>query len=247
MAAADRLPDGVVLVRAPNPSPLTLDGTNTYLVDGWVVDPGPDDPGHLDAVERAAGAGIEGIVITHDHPDHTAGAPELARRVGVQVSRPGGGRVGPFEVIATPGHSADHVTLLRGRVAFTGDTVLGTGSVFISPGEGSMADYLESLARLRAVELDAICPGHGPVVWEPAAKLDAYVEHRLLREGRIVDALARGARSEEELLEHVWSDVDLDGTPYLRVATGLTLKAHLQKLEAEGRLPPGFPPELVES
>src|SRR3954463_6902987 len=118
------MPDGVLRVRAPNPSPLTLDGTNTYVVGGWVVAPGPEDDGHLDAVEAAAGGGgIEGIVLTHSHPDHTEGAEPLAARAfGAQVVRPGDGeRVGPFEVIATPGHSPDHVSLLRGRTLFAGD------------------------------------------------------------------------------------------------------------------------------
>jgi len=246
MPEDDRLPDGVVRVRAANPSALTLDGTNTYLVDGWVVDPGPDDSPHLDAIERAARAGIDGVVITHDHPDHSAGAAQLARRAGVEVSRPRGGRVGPFDVIATPGHSPDHITLLRGRVAFTGDTVLGAGSVFVSPGEGSMGDYLDSLERLRALELEAICPGHGPVIWDPAAVLDAYVQHRLDREQRILDALGRGARDVDALLAQAWSDADLDAAPFIRLAASLTLKAHIQKLDAEGRLPTGVAPELLE-
>jgi glyoxylase-like metal-dependent hydrolase (beta-lactamase superfamily II) len=246
MPEDDRLPDGVVRVRADNPSALTLDGTNTYLVDGWVVDPGPDDAPHLDAVEHAAAGRIDGIVITHDHPDHSAGAEELGRRAGVEVSRPAAGRIGPFEAIATPGHTADHVTLIRARVAFTGDTVLGAGSVFVSPGEGSMGDYLDSLERLRTLELDAICPGHGPVIWDPAAVLDAYVRHRLERERRILDALERGARDVDALLAQAWSDVDLDSAPFIRLAAGLTLKAHLQKLAAEGRLPPGFPRAVVD-
>jgi glyoxylase-like metal-dependent hydrolase (beta-lactamase superfamily II) len=244
----DRLPAGIVRVRADNPSALTLDGTNTYLVDGWVVDPGPDDAAHLDAIERAAAGGIEGIALTHGHPDHAAGADELGRRAGVDVSRPGGGdRVGPFEAIATPGHSPDHVALLRGRVLFSGDAVLGRGSVFISPGEGSLADYLESLERLRRLELEAICPGHGPVVWNPAEKLDFYLEHRRLRERMVLEALAAGARNEDELLEHAWRDVDLDAAPFIRVAAALTLKAHLQKLAAERRLPPDLPAELLRA
>src|SRR5215208_4164632 len=165
---ADRLPDGVARVRANNPSPLTLDGTNTYVLDGWVVDPGPDDARHLAAVLDAAGGEVDGIVLTHGHSDHADAAPALADRTGAEVVRPRGGEsVGPFEAIVTPGHSPDHVALRARRLLFTGDTVLGTGSVFIVPGEGSLAAYLESLRRLREIELEAILPGHGPVVWDP--------------------------------------------------------------------------------
>jgi glyoxylase-like metal-dependent hydrolase (beta-lactamase superfamily II) len=234
----DRLPDGVVRVRADNPSPLTLDGTNTYVVEGWVVDPGPADPAHLDAVLAAAGGTVDGIVLTHDHADHSEGAAPLADRTGAQVVRPrGGDRAGPFEAIATPGHAPDHVSLLAGRALFTGDTVLGTGSVFIVPGEGSLAAYLDSLRRLRELDLEAILPGHGPVVWDPRAKLDEYIEHRLERERRVLEALAAGARSRDELLDRAWSDVDFDAAPYLRFAAAATLEAHLEKLAEEGRLP----------
>jgi glyoxylase-like metal-dependent hydrolase (beta-lactamase superfamily II) len=235
----DALPDGVARVRAPNPSPLTLDGTNTYIADGWVIDPGPDDRAHLDAVLAAAGR-IDGIVLTHDHSDHAEGAPALAARAGVEVLHPKGGeRVGPFEAIATPGHSPDHVSLLFGRVLFAGDTVLGSGSVFVGGGEGSMAAYLDSLRRLRELDLEAICPGHGPVVWDPRAKLDEYIAHRLDRERRVLEAVEAGAATRDELLDRAWSEVDLDAVPYLRLAAGLTLDAHLDKLAAEGRLPDG--------
>lgn len=240
MSASDRLPHGVVRVRADNPSPMTLDGTNTYVAARWVVDPGPSDPRHLEAVIAAAQEGIEGIVLTHGHPDHADGADELAERVGLTVTRPRGGeRAGPFETLATPGHAPDHVALLLERVAFVGDTVLGTGSVFIPPGEGSLAAYLDSLARLRSLELEAICPGHGPVVWDPAEKLDGYLAHRLERERRLLDALAAGARTQDELLDCAWSDVDFDRNPGLRIPAGFTLQAHLEKLAAEGRLPAG--------
>jgi glyoxylase-like metal-dependent hydrolase (beta-lactamase superfamily II) len=239
----DRAPVGVVRVRADNPSALTLDGTNSYLVEGWVVDPGPALDEHLDALERAAApaGGIAGIVLTHGHPDHDEGAPALAERAGgVPVVRPGGGdRAGPFSGVATPGHAPDHVCLLWGRVLFSGDTVLGEGSVFVGGGDGSMADYLESLRRLRELELDAICPGHGPFVWDPAARIDEHLNHRLERERRVLAALDAGARSVDELLDDAWSDTDLTAHPMLRWAARLTLEAHLDKLRAEGRLPEG--------
>jgi glyoxylase-like metal-dependent hydrolase (beta-lactamase superfamily II) len=228
-------PARVIRVRARNPSPLTLDGTNTYFAAGWVVDPGPSDTAHLAAVWEAANGGIEGIVLTHGHADHASGAEPLAERAGgVPVLRPGAGddRAGPFSVIATPGHSADSVCLLLGRVCFTGDTVLGEGSVYIQPGEGSLSAYLDSLGALRELDLEVLCPGHGPYVWDPRAKLDEYIEHRLERERRLLEALDRGARSEEELLDHAWSDV----AEHLRPAAAVTLRAHLEKLRDEGRL-----------
>jgi glyoxylase-like metal-dependent hydrolase (beta-lactamase superfamily II) len=232
------MPDGVTRIRANNPSPLTLDGTNTYVVEGWVVDPGPDDPAHLDAVTTAGP--IHGIVLTHGHSDHAAGAPVLAARAGVEVVRPtGGASVGPFAVIATPGHAPDHVSLLWGRVLFSGDMVLGEGSVFVGGEEGSMSAYIDSLRRLMDLELDAICPGHGPVVWEPRARLELYLAHRLERERRVLDAIEAGLRTRDEVLDRAWSEMDLDAVPYLRMAAALTLDAHVDKLSAEGRLPDG--------
>ena len=200
---SEKAPEGVVRVRADNPSAMTLDGTNTYVLGGWVVDPGPDDPAHVDAVFEAAAGAIEGIVLTHGHADHSGAAPALAERAGgLEVQHPSGDeRAGPFEAIATPGHSADSVCLIAGRTCFTGDTVLGQGSVFISPGEGSLAAYLQSLERLRERDLDVLCPGHGPYVWDPRAKLTEYIEHRLERERKLVAALDSGARSEDELLD----------------------------------------------
>ncbi|MFL5884754.1 MAG: MBL fold metallo-hydrolase [Thermoleophilaceae bacterium] len=241
---ADVAPDGVVRVRARNPSALTLEGTNTYVARRWVVDPGPLMEDHLEAVLAAAAPdGVEGIVLTHGHQDHSEAAPELARRAGgVPVVLPRDDEhVGPFEAIATPGHSEDHVALLvEGGICFTGDTVLGTGSVFIAPGEGSMAAYLDSLRRLRALDLTAICPGHGPFVDDPQAKLDEYIEHRLERERRILQAIEGGAKTRDEVLDRAWTDVDLDAAPFLRDAARATLDAHLEKLVAEGRVEPSW-------
>lgn len=229
------LPPGVVRVRADNPSPLTLEGTNTYIVDRWVVDPGPDDSRHVEAVLAAAPQEIEGIVFTHLHADHTGAAAELGRRAGgVQAFLAVEGQpAGPFEALHTPGHTPDHVCLVCGDVCFTGDTVLGSGSVFIAPGEGSLAAYIASLRRLRALEPAVLCPGHGPIVWDPRGKLDEYISHRLEREDRLVHALAAGLRTPEELLDAAWSDAP----PQLRPAARLTLAAHLEKLKDEGRLP----------
>jgi glyoxylase-like metal-dependent hydrolase (beta-lactamase superfamily II) len=240
-------PAGIELVVAPNPSPMTLGGTNTWVTDGWVVDPGPADDDHLDAVACAAGPAAAGIVLTHSHADHTEGADELASRLGgVEVVLPGDGDVvGPFRAIGTPGHSPDSVCLLQRRVLFTGDTVLGAGSVFVAPGDGSLSAYLASLEKLLALDLDAICPGHGPVVGDPRAKLREYRDHRLEREGKLLAALEAGARTADELLERAWSEVDLEASPILRIAAGATLAAHLEKLEEEGRLPSDVDPAAV--
>ena len=218
----------ILRIRAPNPSPLTLSGTNTYVVDGWVIDPGPEIGSHLDAVAAAVGS-PQGIVLTHDHADHSEAAPALAERLGVSVVPVADGdRVGPFDVIALPGHADDHVVYVAGRDAFTGDAVLGEGSVFVS---GRLREYLDGLRRLRALELDVIHPGHGDEVTDPNAKLDEYLAHRSDRERKLVAALAAGAQTEDELLDAAWADAPAAVRPF----AAITLRAHLEKLRAEGR------------
>jgi glyoxylase-like metal-dependent hydrolase (beta-lactamase superfamily II) len=143
------------------------------------------------------------------------------------------GRVGPFEVLPTPGHAADHVCFLLGKVGLCGDLVLGHGSSFVPPDGGSLAAYLDSLERLRAADLELLCPGHGPLIEDPAAKIDEYLEHRLMRERRLLSELERGERSRTRLLGRVWDDVPEE----LRPAAAAVMQAHLEKLEAEGRLP----------
>jgi glyoxylase-like metal-dependent hydrolase (beta-lactamase superfamily II) len=123
--------------------------------------------------------------------------------------------------------------LIAGDVCFAGDLVMGVGSVFIAPGEGSLSAYLHSLRRLRELNTAVLCPGHGPYIWDPAAKVDEYIEHRLHRERLLVEALDAGARTEDAMLDHAWADVP----PELRFAASLTLRAHLDKLREEGRLP----------
>jgi len=132
------------------------------------------------------------------------------------------------------------VCLLLGSTCFTGDTVLGRGSVFIAPGEGSLSAYLDSLRRLAELDLDVLCPGHGPYVWDPRAKLDEYIGHRLDRERALLAALDEGARTEGELLDRAWTDVP----EHLRPAAALTLWAHLEKLAEEGLVPGDLDPEL---
>jgi glyoxylase-like metal-dependent hydrolase (beta-lactamase superfamily II) len=237
LSAGDLAAHGIALVRARNPSPLTLSGTNTWVVGGWVVDPGPALDAHLDAVavEVAARGGAEGIALTHDHADHAEGVRGLLSRVGdvrVVSAREGavdGDVFGPLLAMALPGHSDDHLAFVAGRAGFTGDAVLGEGSVFVS---GNLAGYLDGLRRLRELDLAVLCPGHGPPVWDVRAKLDGYIAHRLERERRLVEALERGLSGEDELLDAAWSDAPAQ----LRPAAALTLRAHLEKLRDEGRV-----------
>jgi glyoxylase-like metal-dependent hydrolase (beta-lactamase superfamily II) len=230
----------VLLVRAANPSPFTLDGTNTWIVGhdpAWIVDPGPALPEHLDAIVAAVEArgGPGGIALTHDHPDHAEGLPALRARLGdPPVGRMpplrDGDAFGPFIALHVPGHAADHLVFVAGRAAFTGDAVLGAGSVFIAPGQGGLAAYLDGLRRLRALDLEAIYPGHGDPVTDPAAKLDAYLAHRAERERKLLAALEAGARTEDELLDAAWDDAPAS----VRQFAALSLRAHMEKLQEEG-------------
>jgi glyoxylase-like metal-dependent hydrolase (beta-lactamase superfamily II) len=244
-------PPGYVRVRAGNPGPYTLDGTNTWIVGrdpAYVVDPGPALPDHIEAIARelAARGGLGAVVLTHDHHDHADGvgllrdrfppAPLAAARGPVDVVLGDGDRLGPLLAVATPGHAPDHLAfLVAGGACFTGDAVLGAGSVFVAPLPGAMAAYLDGLRRLRAHGPAVLCPGHGPVVGDAAAKLDEYLAHREARERRLLAALGDGLRSVEELLDRAWAEVPGP----LRLAAAVTLEAHLDKLAGEGRLPPG--------
>jgi glyoxylase-like metal-dependent hydrolase (beta-lactamase superfamily II) len=240
----------VIGIRADNPGPFTLSGTNTWLVGSgpaWVVDPGPALEQHVELVtaEAQRRGGLGGIVLTHDHADHSEAVPALrsrfpgaavaAARGEVDVRLSGGDVVGPFAVLATPGHAPDHLAYIAGDVALTGDAVLGEGSVFIAPDPGALSSYLRALQALRERRPAVIAPGHGPPVDDAAAKLEHYISHRLDRERRLVAALQAGGRTVDELLDEVWDDVP----PQLRNAATVTLAAHLDKLDEEGRLPDG--------
>lgn len=245
----------VVLVRADNPGPLTLSGTNTWIVGRdpcWVIDPGPALVEHLDSVFEEVGCrgGAGGLVLTHQHHDHAEGAAELARRLDAPVvAVDEGRRAGPLLAVATPGHSPDHLAYVLDDVVFTGDSVLGEGSVFVAPDPGALRGYLAALERLRALEPSLLCPGHGPVITDPVAHLAGYLAHRRRRDEALLEALERGLRGIDELLDAAWADAPA----VLRPAAAITMAAHLDKLDEEGRLPAGVerprwpPPGMTQS
>ncbi|MGD0684744.1 MAG: MBL fold metallo-hydrolase [Streptosporangiaceae bacterium] len=251
-------------VLAPNPGPMTLDGTNTWLIAepgsaaAIVVDPGPDDEGHLRRVRALAsdaGQRVTRILLTHGHRDHSAGARRLAALTGAPVlavdpaQRLGaeGLRAGDVVtsagceilVVATPGHTADSVSLLLAAdgAVLTGDTVLGRGTTVIAR-DGSLGDYLSSLDRLRSLAdsagLTALLPGHGPVLTHPAATLDHYIAHRAERLAEVEAALAAGHRTPADIVARVYADVDRGLWPFAE----WSVRAQLAYLAERGALPP---------
>ena len=230
---------------APNPGPFTLDGTRTYLIgDEIVLDPGPAIDAHVRAIAEAMPR-LRTIVITHRHGDHAPAAIPLKRMTGAQIAAPAGvlddvdrrvadgDVVDGLEVIATPGHTREHVCYLTSDGdLFTGDTILGAGTTTIFPPDGDMGDYLRSLRKLRARHPRRIFPAHGPTRDDAVALIDEYIAHRLEREQQVVDALAAGARTTAELRERIYPELD----PRLRGAAEIQITAHLAKLIEEGRV-----------
>jgi glyoxylase-like metal-dependent hydrolase (beta-lactamase superfamily II) len=238
----------ILRLRASNPSPFTLSGTNTWVVGrdpAWIVDPGPLIEAHLESLYAAieSRGGLGGVVLTHDHEDHAEAVGELLARhpaplAGgrgkVDVVLEEGVHVGPFDPVATSGHSPDSYALIADGACFSGDAVLGQGSVYIAPHPGAMANYMLALTRLRMREdFSVICPGHGPIVWDVHGKLEEYVQHRLDRERALLYALTRGLRSERELLDAAWPEIPES----MRPLASVTLAAHLDKLEDDHVLP----------
>jgi glyoxylase-like metal-dependent hydrolase (beta-lactamase superfamily II) len=240
----------IVRVLAPNPSPYTLEGTNTWIVGedpAIVIDPGPDDlPGHLDEVARTAGA-VGAVLVTHDHPDHAPGAAAFAGRVGAPLwaFRLAGAehlrdgqvvRAGSLALTAihTPGHTSDHLVFSEPATGslFTGDAVVGRGTSFIDPPDGDLARYLRSLHRMQELAPRTIYPGHGPVVLDAPTKLEEYLTHRAEREEQILAALGEGERSIEGLVAEIY----VGYPPEVHPLAARSVLAHLLKLEGEGRV-----------
>lgn len=248
---------GARCVLAGNPGPMTLDGTNTWILDAdaesvVLVDPGPDDPVHLAAVRGVLGdRWVREILLTHGHADHSAGARSFADALGARVLAldwaPGDGRLAPDEVLvagdlevhvlATPGHTHDSVSMyLPQRAALlTGDTILGRGTTVVAHPDGRLADYMASLALLRDLVQSAgatqVWPGHGPALPDAAAVLDAYLEHRRER----LEEVRRAATDLDEptpraVVERVYADVP----QILWPAAELSVRAQLEYLAEQG-------------
>lgn len=238
-------------VLAPNPGPFTLEGTNTWVVGrdpSVVIDPGPDDPGHILAVLDEAEP-VGAILLTHRHIDHAPGAARLADASGapVRAFRPEGAEqpLGDGELVEvgsvrlralhTPGHSADHLCFVSEseREVFSGDTVLAQGTSVVDPPDGDMAAYVRSLRALRDLEPSAIYPGHGPPILTPIGRLDFYIRHREEREEQVLAALGAGKKTAAEMVPSIYSG-EIDQAMFPVAARSVL--AHLLKLEREGRV-----------
>lgn len=237
-------------ITAPNPGPFTLDGTRSYILgESAVIDPGPVIESHVEAI-RAAAPDLSIILLTHRHGDHAPAAIPLKEATGARIVAPHG-VLGPadvdrrvtggefleiegekIEVIATPGHTGEHVCYMTAAGdLFTGDTILGAGTTAIFPPDGDMAAYLRSLHLLRSKQPKRIHPAHGPTRDDAVALIDEYIAHRLDRERQIVDAIASGAESVDEIRRVVYPGLD----SRLERAADAQITAHLVKLRAEGR------------
>lgn len=245
---------------APNAGVMTGPGTNTYLVghdEITVIDPGPAEPAHVDAIVDAAGEGLRRVLVTHTHRDHSPGARLLAERTGAELMgmpppatpendrgfRPDrelahGDRVAGAEYtirsIHTPGHASNHLCFLleEEAVVFTGDHIMNGSTVVIAPPDGNMRQYLASLALLKDYAPERLAPGHGDMLDSPPAIIDWIIAHRLEREAKVVDRLASAQPcSIDVLLTAVYDEVD----PRLLPLAKYSLRAHLDKLEEEGR------------
>ncbi|MEU0281828.1 MULTISPECIES: MBL fold metallo-hydrolase [unclassified Streptomyces] len=248
-------------VLAPNASAMTLDGTNTWIVSepdadsAVVIDPGPLDELHLQAVvdvAERAGKRIALTLLTHGHPDHAAGAARFAAltRTAVRALDPAlrlgdeglaAGDVittGGLElrVVPTPGHTADSLSfhLPADRAVLTGDTVLGRGTTLVAHPDGRLGDYLDSLRRLRSLTVDdgvhTVLPGHGPVLDDAQGAVEFYLAHRANRLAQVETAVENGHRTPAEVVAHVYAGVDRSLWP----AAELSVRAQLEYLREHG-------------
>jgi glyoxylase-like metal-dependent hydrolase (beta-lactamase superfamily II) len=240
---------------APNAGVMTGPGTNTYLIgidEVVVVDPGPEDESHLEAILGCGGDRIRWVALTHSHPDHAPGAAALCERTGAELlafgKRDG---VRPDRTLAdkdrieatefrltalhTPGHSSDHLCYLleEERMLLSGDHIMEGSTVVIHPPDGDMAAYLTSLERLRTLRLRSIAPGHGRLIEKPREVIDWYIAHRLEREAKVMAALDQlGTAKVDQLVPLVYADVSEELFPVARHS----LHAHLLKLAGDGRV-----------
>jgi glyoxylase-like metal-dependent hydrolase (beta-lactamase superfamily II) len=235
---------------APNPSPMTGPGTNTYLVGEQrlvIIDPGPANEAYLETIVAALHtlhAEVQAIILTHHHADHAGGASQLSQHLNLSVFSFGqplqhGDKINFGEsplssliVLHTPGHIHAHICLwlAEQRLLFAGDLVAGQGTILIIPPDGDMAAYLDSLRAMQTLAPAAILPGHGPVIEDPQTLLQAYIDHRLQREQQVLDWLAQGYTTAAEIAAQIYAD----RPEALGLAT-LQVEAHLEKLRREGR------------
>lgn len=252
-------------VLCPNPGPMTLEGTNTWILREpgargvVVVDPGPHDERHLERVARTVqeqGAQVLMTLLTHRHPDHAEGGRYFSELTGAPVHavdpavRVGGRGLSDGEVleadglevrvIATPGHTDDSVCLMveADGAILTGDTILGRGTTVID-GDDGLAPYMKSLYRLRDLvreyDVRTLLPAHGPVLTSPAETLDSYIDHRESRLAQVLEAVRAGATGVEEIVDRVYPDVD----EQIRFAAVSSVRAQLRYLSVRGELPEG--------
>lgn len=242
------LPAWATLVRAPNPGPMTLDGTNTWVLrapgaaEAVVVDPGPLDEAHLAAV---AGHGpVALVLVTHGHPDHVDGLGRLVDLAGDTTVVPAADADGPWhaagldiELIRTPGHTTDSVSFVVGwgseRAVLTGDTILGRGTTVVAWPDGDLGAYLHSLRTLAGLGPRPVLPGHGPALADCAAAATYYLQHRLARLDQVRAALEAGAQTATDVVETVYADVDRVLWP----AAELSVQAQLAYLARESKPP----------
>lgn len=246
------------LVRAHNPSAMTLTGTNSYVIDigggeALVIDPGPLDERHVDALlenARSRGLNVTAIALTHGHPDHAPAAAVLAGRTNALVYAHPHSEVphdrdlpldadwtigeATFRVIDAPGHTFEHVIFYDSQEAalFTGDVILGEGTVVIAPPGGAMRPYMNTLARLRDEFPQArrIHGGHGPVVERAQDKIAEYIAHREMRQNELLEALREGPQTIPELVQRIYGDT----RRILWPAAARQMLAYLMPLAQEG-------------
>ena len=247
-------------VTAPNSGRMTGPGTNTYLVGARelaMIDPGPDLPQHVDALERICAGRLRWILVTHTHRDHSPAAHTLAERTGAELIGnviPNDGlqdesfsgaralaqddvlRTDEFTIRAllTPGHVSNHICYLieEDGLLMTGDHIMGGSTVVIVPPHGNMQHYIESLRRMLNYEVQFLAPGHGDLIGNPRGEIEHLIAHRLKREAKVVEALQKlGTVSIETLTPVVYDDVD----PVMHSWAAMSLHAHLLKLRDDGR------------
>ncbi len=255
----ERVGRGAIAVTAGNPGPLTLDGTRTWVMGVErvaIVDPGPSESDHLGRIDDAVGGRpVTAVCLTHAHRDHSASAGQAAerwaplhassetlRRLGLDGVALGDGDdielgAGPdgnqvLHVLATPGHSGDHLAYLHlpSRDVLTGDLVLGRGSSMVAHPDGSVGPYLASLARIASLRPARLLPGHGPVVPDSGRKLAEYAAHRRERTAQVRAAIESGVSSVVGLIDAVYGELP----PGVQQAAELSLLAHLKHLEDLG-------------